>query len=1251
MRDGPVDFTEGGAVAQLRRISKVSLLAIGIVATFVLVASKASGCDLPPPEWSAREQVVACLEAAEQGNTEIQYHLGKVYAEGRLVDPDVDLATEWLLRATRRGHKLALAYLADMFSGGEFSEEKRSIVFEELLSHIRQTPLENISSQIFFALSRSYYQGWHADQDISEAVHLLQLAAGREHVDAQYVLGMIYADREFIGKNGDEARYWLEKAAKNNHPVAQFELGKMFAAGKWDLENNEKAFGLLLSSARQGQDEAQTYLARMLSKPTPFDLTNEQRQKIIDELLEWARFHDSDLGNAQAQYELGRLYANGQLESLGGNADPEIFWFYQAAGQSHRDALEALESLTTEPGGRAEAQFRLGELYEMGWGVEKDHSRAFELYRLAKGKGSAGAISRLTLEDAHSGDADAQFRKGRQLEHSDIHAALLWYQKASDQGHVDAQLALGSIYAEGRHEIPRDCKLAYTKWYKRAAHNGHPDAQFALARRFESPRFGYNECWLEKRNMPKAIDWYERSASQGHVPSQLSLARIYDRGEGIDKNESVAFGWYTKAAERKDPTAEYELGVRYLFGVGGVQKNAVVAADWFQKAVEKRHSGASYYLGLQYATGNGVDKNEAKSDILFRNVPVLSRAQLGISFYCGRDGIREDWSQAEQHLRLSVSDGFVSSLPSLATLYMESDNKAIDTDVGSDHYEVAKVLLDSAAKRGSMVAYFWLAAMHAQGLGMTTNEMQSVAWLQRAVSEFGVTENIMERLYAKLGKIPCRQREHYERILHTIEQMIDVQSGIPQYLLALHSLANENERTETFALLQGSAERGFVPAASALGFLICMDANEKCNNKWTRSAANLGDRHAQYDLFSYYAKQSNEAFWKGTIDKNSESALEWLRKAAKSGNITAQVELGRMYIYRGFGPVDLDRDLGTRWLEEAAGSGSVSALSELSRIYYDRSRTADSDEALKAYRTKSEIYHRAWVAQSRTETFSLIFEKNSALQRCADKGHGCRPLILAFGGVLDNAAVRSRAIGPFYKYSQDMFFDVFDTNVHVKFLEISWWDSLPAQDNTRSDAVDYISRYMEKNPDAPIIVIGHSRGGQIAHDVVSRLNGKIEIDVLITLDAFVNGNTLPLVKPDNVALWLNYHRPQLKGVKWYRSNPFGLRQNWWCNGVIPALAKGIRWTAVGAETQGAENILSYESHCDIASDDFMRSAYNIIRCSIGECANDVYALIDRHREYFEEDRAVEHSRLFPSGRVGKIRRDHAVWEEVRRVFE
>ena len=149
-------------------------------------------------------------------------------------------------------------------------------------------------------------------------------------------------------------------------------------------------------------------------------------------------------GNAEAQDNLGRMYAGGR--GVPQDDKEAVMWWRLAAAQ-----------------GNADAESNLGFMYsDARGGVPQDGAEAARWYRLA----------------ADQGLADAQFALGLMYTVGlgvppDNREAARWYRLAADQGIARAQSSLGFMYSEGRG-VPRDYVQAHL-WFSLAADAGDAD--------------------------------------------------------------------------------------------------------------------------------------------------------------------------------------------------------------------------------------------------------------------------------------------------------------------------------------------------------------------------------------------------------------------------------------------------------------------------------------------------------------------------------------------------------------------------------------------------------------------------------------------------------------------------------------------------------------------------------------------------------------------------------------------------------
>ena len=161
-------------------------------------------------------------------------------------------------------------------------------------------------------------------------------------------------------------------------------------------------------------------------------------------------------GDAQAQYELGKVYSDSDDYN---NHSKAFGWYEQAANQGHSDAKTALRSI---------------------YGVFSDDDTEYYQY---------------VINEAEAGNADAQFKLGRmnlkgEYVPQDYKKAFEWLLKAADQGYKYAQYELGKMYFKGEG-VSKDYEKA-VEWYRKAANQGHEEAQGELDRIYE-----YGEAYLK----------------------------------------------------------------------------------------------------------------------------------------------------------------------------------------------------------------------------------------------------------------------------------------------------------------------------------------------------------------------------------------------------------------------------------------------------------------------------------------------------------------------------------------------------------------------------------------------------------------------------------------------------------------------------------------------------------------------------------------------------------------------------------
>ena len=271
----------------------------------------------------------------------------------------------------------------------------------------------------------------------------------------------------------------------------------------------------------------------------------------------------AEQGDARAQYNLGVMYGKG--EGVPQDYAEALRWYRQAAEQ-----------------GDASAQFNLGVMYYRGEGVSRDYAEALRWWRQAAEQGHARAQNSLGVMYYEGEGVPQNFAE-----------ALRWWRQAAEQGHANAQLAIGSMYSgligllfdfnsRGatqwvREEVGDDfAEAEAVRWYRRAAEQGHANAQYALGLMYHI---------VLKSDPVEAVRWYRRAAEQGHSGAQRALGEIYAGGKerGVLRDYMEAAHWYRQVAEQGDAVAQFNLGLMYHEGKG-VPRDYVEAYKWFSIA-------------------------------------------------------------------------------------------------------------------------------------------------------------------------------------------------------------------------------------------------------------------------------------------------------------------------------------------------------------------------------------------------------------------------------------------------------------------------------------------------------------------------------------------------------------------------------------------------------------------------------------------------------------------------------------------
>ena len=231
------------------------------------------------------------------------------------------------------------------------------------------------------------------NKDYAKAFREWKAAADAGQAAAQFDLGLLYAQGLGVGRDLTEAEHWYRKAAEQGNAEAEFALGQMYSRG-WGVPRDAADAMRWLQMANDPDTEG---------PPTDWTLLEgygvQQDQKLAAYWYQLA----AEKGHAEAQFNLGRLYATGK--GVAHDEEQAARWVRAAASQ-----------------GYAPAQARLGFRYANGQGMAKDDRRAYFWLTLAYLHGEKSneklrqaEAAKLKPDEVAKSDQDAQNWKPRKV--------------------------------------------------------------------------------------------------------------------------------------------------------------------------------------------------------------------------------------------------------------------------------------------------------------------------------------------------------------------------------------------------------------------------------------------------------------------------------------------------------------------------------------------------------------------------------------------------------------------------------------------------------------------------------------------------------------------------------------------------------------------------------------------------------------------------------------------------------------------
>ena len=236
------------------------------------------------------------------------------------------------------------------------------------------------------------------------------------------------------------------------------------------------------------------------------------------------------------------------------------------------------------------AQYRIGCVFFMNSGPV-DYSKAVEWFHLAAEQGNAQAQFKLGL----------LYDAGLGITQSDRQAQY-WYEKAAKAGIVNAWVMLGAMYCENRNTGFSTRGIRYLRM---AAMKGNAIAQAALGEKYAVGA----GVPMDSR---EGLQWLSQAADRGDTDAQNMLGTLYLSGRGVPCNPNQARNCFESAAHRGDRIAQYNLGLMHFQNSGTVESLSQ-AARWFLRSARQGLPEACLGMGRIYLSGYRIRKDYMKA--------------------------------------------------------------------------------------------------------------------------------------------------------------------------------------------------------------------------------------------------------------------------------------------------------------------------------------------------------------------------------------------------------------------------------------------------------------------------------------------------------------------------------------------------------------------------------------------------------------------------------------------------------------
>ncbi len=335
----------------------------------------------------------------------------------------------------------------------------------------------------------------HYENDNPICFKIFVSLANLGSVEAIAMLGECYVDGIGVEEDVEKAIYYYDKAIVLGSANALFYKAQLYYIGIGVEVDHDKAFHLLSKAVLGGCIDATYYLgechmcgygtAKDIDKAVMYFLMapdNDRALCMLGYIYGSTIYDKKDIDISLSFFERAS-YKNNVVAMF------ELALLYEYK-KNYTEAVAWLEVASMH--NFAKAQFKYGDFYEKGLGVEKDHKKA-----------------------------------------------VFWFNEAAVNEDIDGLFIMHEIYLNDKDFLNKDKGLEYLN---KAATLNHPYGYFRLGVYYK------NGLHVEQDN-DRAFEYIKKSADDGCPLSYYLLGECYYNGIGVEVNTRLAKDYYQKALD------------------------------------------------------------------------------------------------------------------------------------------------------------------------------------------------------------------------------------------------------------------------------------------------------------------------------------------------------------------------------------------------------------------------------------------------------------------------------------------------------------------------------------------------------------------------------------------------------------------------------------------------------------------------------------------------------------------------------